>query len=58
MLIRRNNLESSVYVGDTQGDYEAALANKLPFVFAEYGFGQVPKAQYSLKRIAGLKNML
>lgn len=58
MLIRRNNLESSVYVGDTQGDCEAALANKLPFVFAEYGFGQVPKAQYLLKSISGLKKLL
>ncbi|WP_086478593.1 HAD family hydrolase [Arenibacter amylolyticus] len=58
MLLKRNNLENAIYIGDTQGDYEAALANELPFVFAEYGFGQVPEAHYILKNIAGLKKLL
>ncbi len=58
MLLQRNNLENAIYVGDTQGDYEAALANELPFVFAEYGFGQVPRAQYSVKKLEELKQLL
>lgn len=58
MLLKRNNLEKAIYVGDTQGDYEAALANELPFVFAEYGFGQVPEAHFSIQKLEDLKQWL
>ncbi len=38
-LIARNSLVSPVYVGDTQGDADACAMAGIPFVFAEYGFG-------------------
>ena len=37
----RNHLEQVVYVGDTQGDCDAAEFAKVPFLHAAYGFGEV-----------------
>ena len=39
-LMERHGITSALYVGDTQGDLEAAEQAGLPFVFAAYGFGQ------------------
>lgn len=38
-LMRRHGISSAVYIGDTQGDYEATVAAEIPFVWAAYGFG-------------------
>jgi phosphoglycolate phosphatase len=38
-LMHRHNITSAVYIGDTQGDYEATLVAGIPFVFAAFGFG-------------------
>ncbi|KLU60621.1 phosphoglycolate phosphatase [Peptococcaceae bacterium CEB3] len=38
-VIARNGLKSPVYVGDTDGDREAAHLTGTPFIFAAYGFG-------------------
>ncbi len=38
-LMRRHNIPSAVYIGDTQGDYEATLVADIPFIWAAYGFG-------------------
>lgn len=40
-VVKRNNLKRPVYVGDTQGDYDAATAAGVPFIHAAYGFGTV-----------------
>ncbi len=40
LVIERNNLNRPIYVGDTQGDYEATQYVGIPFIFAAYGFGQ------------------
>ena len=40
-LMDRNDLKDVVYVGDTQGDADACRDAGVPFVFAEYGFGDV-----------------
>lgn len=39
LIIKRNNLMASVYVGDTKGDEEACKAAGIPFIWASYGFG-------------------
>lgn len=57
MLIKRNNLGSSLYIGDTQGDYLAAEANSIPFIFADYGFGKVPDAQFTIGKIGDLNSI-
>lgn len=41
LVIDRNNLLNPVYIGDTEGDLNAARFAKIPFIFAKYGFGQV-----------------
>ena len=40
-VIRRNGFKHPVYVGDTQGDLQSAMDAGIPFVFCEYGFGNV-----------------
>lgn len=41
LLMERNGLKNPVYVGDTQGDANAAKKAGIPFIFAKYGFGNV-----------------
>ncbi len=38
-LMEKHNIGSCVYIGDTQGDYEATLEAGIPFIWAAYGFG-------------------
>lgn len=40
-VAERNHLKAPVYIGDTQGDCDAAKEAGVPFVFAAYGFGNV-----------------
>lgn len=54
LLMERNNLTEAVYVGDTQGDYEACKQAGVPFIWASYGFGQVPDAKAAIKKITDL----
>ncbi|MGI9579812.1 HAD family hydrolase [Chryseobacterium sp. RRHN12] len=58
LLMERNQLsfEDSVYIGDTQTDYDSAKTNGLPFVFCKYGFGKVKDIQYraSLSKFSDL----
>lgn len=54
MLIERNNIKNSLYIGDTLGDYLAAEANAIPFIFADYGFGEVPNTQFTIGKIGDL----
>ncbi len=44
LVVERNHLQHPVYVGDTQGDCDAAEKAGVPFVFASYGFGQASRA--------------
>ena len=39
-LMRKHNIESAIYIGDTQGDLEACREAGIPFIFCTYGFGQ------------------
>lgn len=45
-VIVRNGLTASVYIGDTQGDCNAAKLAAVPFGFAAYGFGTVDRYDY------------
>ncbi len=38
-LMEKHNIQSCIYIGDTQGDYEATLEAKVPFLWCAYGFG-------------------
>jgi phosphoglycolate phosphatase len=51
-VIDRNGLRTPLFVGDTEGDREAARENGLRFVHASYGFGEVHDADHRLARFA------
>ena len=48
LIVERNNLKNPVYVGDTQGDANAAKFANVPFIFAKYGFGNVEEFYNSI----------
>ncbi len=52
LVIKRNNLDRAIYVGDTDGDHAAARAAGVPFIFAAYGFGRDKSALYSAESIS------
>lgn len=62
ILVERNHLEQAVYVGDIQGDYDAATAAGLLFIHAAYGFGtiaqEVPKIDTFRDLIEVVKKVL
>jgi len=44
-IIAQYGLKAPVYVGDTYSDFEASQKSGIPFIFAAYGFGNVPAAE-------------
>lgn len=58
LLMERNGLKSeeTVYIGDTMGDYTATKKAGLKFVFAKYGFGDVPDADFVINSFKDLLN--
>lgn len=57
-LMQRNHFQHAIYVGDTQGDYEATLYAQIPFVFASYGFGQPEGYWKKIEELSDLEKML
>lgn len=47
LLLQRNQIEKAVYVGDTAKDLAAAQASHIPFIYAEWGFGDLKEVQSS-----------
>ena len=60
LLVERNGLKNPVYVGDTQGDYDACKKAGLPFIWAAYGFGRPEDENYfaKLEKFAQLEDCL
>jgi len=58
LIIKRNNLFNSVYVGDTEGDLKASRAAGIPFIYAEYGFGQAEEYDYVINNFNELLNLV
>ena len=56
-LIKKYNIRSAAYVGDTQGDYEATLEAKLPFIWASYGFGTPEGYTAKIEKISDLLSL-
>lgn len=57
LIIERNNIEKSIYVGDTMGDYTAAKFAKVPFVYAKYGLGKVEDNVKGIEKIEDIINV-
>lgn len=56
-VVERNNLSQAVYVGDVMGDYLSTMKAGLPFIWAQYGFGDVPKARYRIENLEQLREI-
>lgn len=56
-VLKRNNILKAIYVGDTQKDYESADKNGVPFIWAEYGFGNCNIYYKKIKDICELINI-
>lgn len=48
LVMDRNNIEKTFYVGDTVGDEKAAKEANIPFVYASYGFGESEQYDFRL----------
>jgi phosphoglycolate phosphatase len=57
-IIEENQLNFSIYVGDTKWDYEASKNNKIPFVYAKYGFGNIKNIEHEIKNIRELMELI
>ncbi|MBD7938158.1 MULTISPECIES: HAD family hydrolase [Cytobacillus] len=57
LIMKRNNLQSSIYIGDTDGDREAAKYAGIPFVYASYGFGEVIDKDQIIEQFQDLLHM-
>lgn len=56
-LIEKHSIGSCVYVGDTQGDYEATLEANIPFIYCSYGFGSVKDYLHKIDRFDALLDL-
>lgn len=54
LVMERNGFDSAVYVGDTQGDAEAAACAQIPFVYCAYGFGKPETCDYRIEKFSEL----
>ena len=48
-LMEQYGLKKVFYVGDTQGDADACNKADVPFILADYGFGNVPDPAYRIR---------
>ena len=49
LVMERNHLKHSVYVGDIEGDQKASKEAGIPFCHAAYGFGTVQNPDFSIQ---------
>ncbi|MBQ9148592.1 MAG: HAD family hydrolase [Oscillospiraceae bacterium] len=57
-LMAKHGITSACYIGDTQGDYEAAVLAEIPFVWCTYGFGVPDDYKIKVDSFEELKNVL
>lgn len=58
LVVQRCGLQRPVYVGDTQGDCDAAAAAGVPFVHAAYGFGTIKGPAASIAHFGELEKWM
>ena len=57
-LMADHGITSACYIGDTQGDADAAAHAQIPFVYCAYGFGQVKEYWKKIDSFAELKTII
>lgn len=58
IIMNRNELDKAVYVGDTQGDLNAADFAEIPFIFASYGFGNIDRKEVFISSISEIPKIV
>ena len=58
LVMERNNIKKAAYVGDTQGDADAAKLAGIDFIFARYGFGDVKEYDYVIDEISEVLDLI
>ena len=58
LLMARNGIDSSIYIGDTEKDHDAAINSNNRFIWASYGFGTCKDYDYIIKDIKELLDIL
>lgn len=53
-IVDKHQLAAPVYIGDIQGDFLASTKAGVEFIYAAYGFGQVPDAKYRIEAFTDL----
>ncbi len=56
LVTERNGLDRAWYLGDTQGDFDAATEAGIAFIHAAYGFGTVPEGTPRIMDIRELQD--
>ena len=54
LIMKRNNIDSAVYVGDTSSDEKAARFAGIPFIYSKYGFGKAVSPDAAISNISEL----
>jgi phosphoglycolate phosphatase len=54
LMVEKHQLDKAVYLGDTQGDYQACQKAQVPFIHAAYGMGTVDQP---VKRILSFSEL-
>lgn len=49
-VVKRNGFTNPIYVGDTIWDKNSAESVGVPFIFASYGFGDIPDAKRVIRK--------
>lgn len=57
IVIERNGFQNPVYVGDTAGDRRSAIDAGIPFVYAEFGFGNVEQYDAKIENFSELLDL-
>ena len=58
LMMERQGIDECVYIGDTQGDANAAKEAGVPFIHAAYGFGKADSCAASLDDIRKLPEIV
>ena len=58
ILMERNQIAHGIYIGDTLGDYQAAMKAGNTFIHAAYGFGEAPDREYYVNSFEEIPEMI
>lgn len=57
-VLQRNGFKNSIFVGDTQGDADAANFAGIPFIYASYGFGKVDSPDFTISSLSEIADIV